>query len=123
LLRQIGAVRRWLQERWPDAAHFVEIPVTHVSGKGQLMSGRIDLLLKTQSGWILIDYKSGAQNSSQWNILAATYGGQLAAYSAAIEAATSVPVLETWLVLPVAGTALKVLTASTRLGTGISQVA
>jgi ATP-dependent helicase/nuclease subunit A len=123
LLRQLAAVRGWLQERWPDADHFVEIPVTHISSNGQLMSGRIDLLLKTQSGWILIDYKSGAQNSSQWNILAATYGGQLAAYSAAIEAATNVPVLEAWLVLPVAGTALKVLTASTRLGTGTAKVA
>jgi ATP-dependent helicase/nuclease subunit A len=87
------------------------------------MSGRIDLLLKTQSGWILIDYKSGAQNSSQWNILAATYGGQLAAYSAAIEAATSLPVLETWLVLPVAGAALKVQTEAKSLATVIAKLA
>ena len=123
LLRQLAALRGWLQERWPHADQFVEIPVTHISGNGQLMSGRIDLLLKTQSGWILIDYKSGAQNSSQWNILAATYGGQLAAYSAAIEAATGVGVLETWLVLPVAGTALKIKTAAREMVGGVEEVA
>jgi ATP-dependent exoDNAse (exonuclease V) beta subunit len=123
LLRQLAAVRQWLEERWPDAGHFVEIPVTHVSDSGQVMSGRIDLLLKTQSGWILIDYKSGAQNSSQWNILAATYGGQLSAYSTAVEAATGVAVRETWLALPIAATALRVLTESNRVATDTAKVA
>jgi ATP-dependent exoDNAse (exonuclease V) beta subunit len=123
LLGQLVAVRRWLQDRWPNASTFVEIPIIYLPGDGQIMSGRVDLLLKVENGWILVDYKSGAQNSSQWNILAATYGGQLAAYSAAIEAATDVPVLETWLVLPVAGTALKVNTAARLIGVGVAEVA
>jgi ATP-dependent exoDNAse (exonuclease V) beta subunit len=50
----------------------VEIPVSQLLSNGQIMIGRIDLLLKAENGWILIDYKSGAQNSSQWDILAAT---------------------------------------------------
>jgi ATP-dependent helicase/nuclease subunit A len=87
------------------------------------MNGRIDLLLETVQGWILLDHKSGSQNSTQWANLAASHGGQLAAYSAAIEKVTGVPVLETWLVMPVAGTALKVKISSTHLVTGIAKVA
>jgi hypothetical protein len=115
LLGQFLSVRQWLKTRWPDAKILVEIPVTQLLGNGQVMSGRVDLLLKTDNGWILIDYKSGAQNSSQWEILAATYGGQLAAYSAAIEAATGISVLESWLVLLIAGTALKVESAAAQI--------
>jgi hypothetical protein len=46
----------------------------------------------------------------------------LAAYSEAIEQVTG-PVLETWLVMPVAGAALKVKTASARLVDGAAEVA
>jgi ATP-dependent helicase/nuclease subunit A len=108
VLRQLGAVRAWLEERWPDAEPLVEIPITQGLENGQIMNGRIDLLLKTTTGWILIDHKSGAQNSTQWDKLAAGYGGQLAMYGAAIKAATAVAVAESWLVLPVAGVALRV---------------
>jgi len=55
----------------------------------------------------LIDHKSGAQNGTQGDKLAAGYGGQLAIYGA-IKAATGVSVVESWLVLPVAGVALRV---------------
>jgi ATP-dependent exoDNAse (exonuclease V) beta subunit len=101
----------------------VEVPITQLLAGSQLMNGRIDLLLKTDQGWILLDHKSGSQNSSQWATLAAGHGGQLAAYSAAIEKVTGIPVQETWLVLPVAGAALKVKTASSGLVTGIAKVA
>jgi ATP-dependent exoDNAse (exonuclease V) beta subunit len=108
LLNQLDAVRRWLNVRWPNAKAAVEVPITRVLKNGQVLSGRIDLLLRTDDGWILLDHKSGAQNSSQWDNLAANYGGQLATYSAAIEAVTGIPVKETWLVLPVAGAGLRI---------------
>ncbi len=108
ILRQLGAVRAWLAARWPDAEPIVEIPISQVLDNGQIINGRIDLLLKTTAEWILIDHKSGAQNSTQWDKLAAGYGGKLAAYGDAIKAAIGVPVVESWLVLPVAGVALRV---------------
>ena len=111
LLHQLSEVRTWLERRWPDAELLVEVPITHVLANGQLLQGRMDLLLKTKIGWILIDHKSGAQNSTQWDRLAASYGGQLAAYRAALEKVTGISVFETWLVLPIAGVALKVETA------------
>jgi ATP-dependent exoDNAse (exonuclease V) beta subunit len=116
VLRQLGAVRAWLAARWPDAEPLVEIPIAQVLDNGQIINGRVDLLLKTNVGWILIDHKSGAQNSTQWDKLAAGYGGQLAMYGAAIKAATGVSVVENWLVLPVAGVALRV-TPTAEFGT------
>jgi ATP-dependent helicase/nuclease subunit A len=122
MLGQLSAVRQWLTTRWPKAPVVVEVPFTQTLAGGQLMNGRIDLLLKTDQGWILFDHKSGSQNSTQWAKLAASYGGQLAAYSDAIEQVTGIAVLETWLLMPVAGAALKVKTAPSGLFTGIAKI-
>ena len=123
LLGQLAAVRQWLNTRWPKAKLVVEVPITQSLAGGQLMNGRIDLLLKTDQGYILFDHKSGSQNSTQRAKLAADHGGQLAAYSDAIEQVTGISVLETWLVMPVAGAALKVKSASARLVDGAAEVA
>ena len=123
MVRQLAAVRTWLTTRWPKATVIVETPITQTLHAGQLMHGRIDLLLKTDRGWILLDHKSSAQNSTQWANLATSHGGQLAVYSAAIEKVTGIPVLEAWLVMPVAGMALKVKTASTHLVESIGKLA
>jgi ATP-dependent helicase/nuclease subunit A len=123
LLGQLAAVRQWLHTRWPKAKLVVEIPIMQSLAGRQHTTGRIDLLLKTDRGYILFDHKSGSQNSTQRAKLAADHGGQLAAYSDAIEQVTGIPVLETWLVMPVAGAALKVKTASARLIDGAAEVA
>jgi ATP-dependent helicase/nuclease subunit A len=108
LLRQLVAVRRWLNTRWPNAKVLVEVPITQTLVGGQVLNGRIDLLLKTEKGWILLDHKAGSQNSTQWAKLATDYSGQLAAYSDAIEQVTGNAVSETWLLMPVAGAAIQV---------------
>lgn len=103
VVQQLGALRRWLSERWPEAQRLVEVPVTQVLPNGQQLVGRIDLLLRTEVGWILVDHKASPQGSGRSEDLAEKHGGQLAAYAAAIEAITGQQVLERWLVLPVAG--------------------
>ena len=108
VVQQLAALRRWLGERWPGAQRLVEVPVTQVLPNGQQLAGRIDLLLRMEAGWILLDHKSSPQGSEQWEELATKHGGQLAAYAAAVEAVTGRQVLESWLVLPVAGIGLKV---------------
>ena len=70
--------------------------------------GRADLVLRTATGWILFDHKSTPQGAQQWGDLAATHAGQLAAYRDVLEAASGRPVEQVWLVLPVAGAALRV---------------
>ena len=60
-------------------------------------------------GWILVDHKSTSQSRQQAAELATRHSGQLAAYRETIEAVTHLPVKEIWLVLPVAGAAIRVL--------------
>ena len=55
----------------------------------------------------LLDYKSTPQGSAQWPEVAHQHAGQMLAYGALLEAASGLPVLETWLVLPVAAAALR----------------
>jgi ATP-dependent exoDNAse (exonuclease V) beta subunit len=108
LHHQLSALRSWLATRWPDATPLVELPVTRATTAGQQVQGRTDLVLRTATGWILMDHKSTPQGRDQWGDVATSYGGQLAAYRDVLEAASGLPVEEVWLVLPVAGAALRV---------------
>ena len=108
LHRQVGAVRSWLRSRWPAAKRIVELPMQRLLPNGQISAGRADLLLRTSTGWILLDHKSTQQGSAQWAALALAHAGQLAAYAQAVEAVSGLPVEQTWLVLPVAGAAIRV---------------
>lgn len=105
---QIAALHAWLSDRWPGAGRHAEIPAEAILETGQVMQGRIDLLLETEKGWILIDHKSNPQGSEQWESVAKDYAGQLAAYRDAIEKATGKPVLESWLFFPVSAGAVLV---------------
>jgi ATP-dependent exoDNAse (exonuclease V) beta subunit len=105
---QLGALRSWLVSRWPDAIPVVELPVARATSEGQHVQGRTDLVLRTATGWILMDHKSTPQGRDQWGDLAATYAGQLAAYRDVLQVASGLPVEEMWLILPVAGAALRV---------------
>jgi ATP-dependent exoDNAse (exonuclease V) beta subunit len=109
---QLKAIRDWLKVRWPGATPWAEVPVSQSLANGQGVAGRMDLLLRTADGWVLLDHKSTSQSRQQAAELAAQHGGQLAAYREAIEAVTHLPVKETWLVLPVAGAAIRVIAES-----------
>ena len=75
---------------------------------GTRLRGRIDLLVDTPEGWILIDHKSNPGGASAYEMLAQEHGPQLAAYADALLRATGKPVREQWLYLPVAARALQV---------------
>jgi hypothetical protein len=105
---QLGALRSWLVSRWPDVITVVELPVARATSDGQHVQGRTDLVLRTATGWILMDHKSTPQGRDQWGDVATTYAGQLAAYRDVLQAASGLPVEEKWLILPVAGAALRV---------------
>ena len=108
LHQQLGALRSWLAIRWPDATPLVELPVAQATSEGQHVQGRTDLVLRTATGWILMDHKTTPQGRDQWGDIAQTHAGQLAAYRDVLQAASGLPVEEIWLVLPVAGAALRV---------------
>ncbi len=108
LTAQVNAVTQWVSKQWPGGRTFPEWPVEAILPTGQVLNGRVDLLVDAGSYWILIDHKSNPGARSAWPELANTYGGQLLAYQAALELATGKPVKEIWLVLPVAGGAIRI---------------
>jgi ATP-dependent helicase/nuclease subunit A len=108
LTAQVNALRAWVTERWPSSVSLPEWPVESVMSNGQVLNGRIDLLLDVGDGWILIDHKTSSGGHARWPELANEYGGQLLAYKDAVEAASGKPVKELWLTLPVAGAAIRV---------------
>ncbi len=108
LVRQIGALNAWIAERWPDCHRHAEVPIESVLPSGQVLHGRIDLLLETQKGWVLIDHKANPAPRARWEQVATEHGGQLSVYADALARTTGHPVEEVWLVLPVAAGAMRV---------------
>ncbi len=108
VLQQVYAFHAWLEERWPGAKPNAEIAVQSLLASGQVLNGRIDLLLETTAGWILIDHKSSQLAPEHWDQLATEYGAQIDAYGKAVEQSSRKNVLETWIFLPVAGGGLRI---------------
>lgn len=109
VVAQLTAFRAWCEERWPGCSTFVEVPVEANLPDGTRLKGRIDLLVQSPKGWILIDHKSNPGSSERNEELALEHGPQLAAYAEALVRATGTPVAEQWLYLPVAARALRIV--------------
>ena len=84
-----------------------EVPIEANRPDGTCVRGRIDLLVQSSKGWILVDHKSNPGGSDRNEQLALEHGPQLAAYAEALIAATETSVAEQWLYLPVADRALR----------------
>ena len=106
--RQIDALINWMAQRWPTARRHAEIPVEAMLDNGQVMQGRIDLLLETPDGWILLDHKSNPQGPEKWPEIAHEHSGQLMTYGNAVTQATGKQVLESWLFFPVSAGAVRI---------------
>lgn len=108
LVRQIGALDRWISLRWPDCRRHAEIPVESILPNGQFMHGRIDLLLEVADGWVILDHKANPAPRDRWEQVPMEHGGQLSVYADALVRATGRSVTEAWIVLPVAAGAIQI---------------
>ncbi len=108
LIGQVHALEAWISSRWRDCRRHAEVPIESILPSGQVMHGRIDLLLETQEGWVLLDHKANPAPRDRWDQVAAENGGQLSIYADALTRATRRPVAESWLVLPVAAGAMRI---------------
>jgi hypothetical protein len=108
LVSQIESMDAWIRARWPGCRRHPEIPIEAVLPSGQTMQGRIDLLLETEDGWILIDHKSNPAPRDRWGEVAGEHAGQLFMYAAALEHVTARPVREIWILLAIAGGAIRI---------------
>ena len=113
LVSQINHLAAWITQEWPGAKALPEWPIESILKNGQILNGRVDLLIDVGTHWILIDHKSNPGTRANWAELANKHGGQLLAYKEAVENATGKPVKEMWIVLPVSGGAMRLEKAST----------
>ncbi|WP_185640626.1 exodeoxyribonuclease V subunit beta [Burkholderia sp. Bp9142] len=107
VIAQLRAFFGWLKQRWPGGTVHIEVPVEADRADGTRLRGRIDLLVDTPDGWVLVDHKSNPGGSSRDDEIARAHGSQLSAYAVAIEQCTGKKVKEQWLYLTVAGRAVK----------------
>ena len=105
---QVLAFHDWITSRWQGSRAMAEYPVQQVLETGQVLNGRIDLLLDTHEGWVLIDHKSNPSPKARWEELADDHVGQLEAYAKAIHMASGKPVAQGWIFLPTAAGAVRV---------------
>ena len=108
LVRQIGAIDQWITARWPDCRRHAEMPIESILPNGQIMQGRIDLLLDGLDGWVVFDHKANPASRDKWNEVATEHCGQLSMYANALVRTTGRSVKEAWIVLPVAAGAVRI---------------
>ncbi|HEX3766271.1 MAG TPA: UvrD-helicase domain-containing protein [Kofleriaceae bacterium] len=99
---------RWAGERFPGAAIHREWPVTHRKATGTTVVGTVDVVIAADDGFVVVDHKTFPGRSEDAADRALGYSGQLAAYAAAIEAATEKRVLSTWIHFPIRGQLVEV---------------
>ncbi len=102
LLLASDRLRAFVAEHWPQAVWRREVPVQGRRGL-QRVSGRIDLLLDTTEGAVLIDHKSFPGRAEQWSEKAAGFAPQLSLYAELVTAATGRPVLARYIHMPIVG--------------------
>ena len=86
VLAGIDAFRAECHARWTIRRALVEYPFAQTLPNGQRLSGRIDLLLDTDAGWVIVDHKSNPAPRDRLSALAADYLPQLRAYAGAVSA-------------------------------------
>lgn len=98
-----SALRDWVARNWPGARWHREWPLRMRLKNGSTLRGTADLVLETRAGYIVIDHKSYPGGRDKAIERAATYAGQLLAYTEAIGTATGKPVIGCFIHLPVLG--------------------
>jgi ATP-dependent helicase/nuclease subunit A len=107
LIEASNRLDAFISERWPGAKQHREMPVFGRIGT-QLASGRVDLLIETSEGFVIIDHKTfpGAQDT--WAGKVAGFSPQLSLYSQIISQATGRPVLHCFVHMPIVGAVISI---------------
>ena len=107
VVKASGALRAWIEERWPGAKWHREWPVARRLENGSMLRGQVDLVLELEGGIVVIDHKTYPGDRDAAKIQAAGYAGQLAAYADAVALATTKPAVARYIHLPVLGQVLE----------------
>lgn len=82
----LDAFRSWSHSRWQIRRSLVEYPFIRTLENGQRLSGRLDLLLDTSEGWVIVDHKSNPSPHDKLAAIATEHLPQLNAYAETIHA-------------------------------------
>lgn len=110
VLRASDRLNNYLAAKWPRATLIREAPVV-ADLDGQLLNGRIDLLIDTEANYIIVDHKSFPGSFDLWEERAKGYAPQLGLYARGVTSATNKPCEELWIHLPLVGAMLRVTNA------------
>ena len=90
----------FITEKFGACKRLPECPITGRIGE-QRVSGRLDLLIETDAGYIIIDHKSFPGRFEEWIARAQSHKPQLDIYKQVVEQATSRPVLQILIHMPI----------------------
>ncbi len=107
VLRAVDLLQEDVQKTFKPKQTLVEVPFSYRNEAGQLVSGFIDLLLETDDGWIVIDYKSYLGSKANWEPKALSYSGQLNCYRQAL-ASMNMKVKSLWIYFAMGGGLVRV---------------
>ena len=103
----------WISSTWPSSDLCAEYPVSARLDNGQRVVGRIDLLIRTADGLVVMDHKLAGVNEGSVEEIVATWAPQLGLYATAIARVSGKPpVVGTWLNLPLEGSVVRVVGAT-----------
>jgi ATP-dependent exoDNAse (exonuclease V) beta subunit len=88
------ALRAWTEATYPGAIWRREWPVLHRLSSGTVLRGRIDLLLETSRGLVIIDHKTYPGHLDDAIERARGHAGQLLAYATAATAASGAATID-----------------------------
>ena len=104
----LKALFSWISSTWPGSDLCAEYPVSARLDNGQRVVGRIDLLIRTADGLVVMDHKLAGNSDGKVEEIVATWAPQLALYATAIARVSGKPPAGTWLNLPLEGSAVRV---------------
>jgi ATP-dependent exoDNAse (exonuclease V) beta subunit len=90
----------FITDQFGACKRLAECPITGRIGN-QRVSGRLDLLIETDAGYIIIDHKSFPGKFDEWVARAQSHKPQLDVYKQVVEQATSRPVLQILIHMPI----------------------
>jgi ATP-dependent exoDNAse (exonuclease V) beta subunit len=102
MLETVRTFLKFVQRKFSPQNIWAEYPIAHVLDNGQIVKGWIDLLIETDTNWVIIDHKSSTQNENRLKESSLKYSGQLFCYKKAVEAASGKKA-DCWIHYPVSG--------------------
>jgi ATP-dependent exoDNAse (exonuclease V) beta subunit len=100
-------LRTWVEQQWPGARWRRELAVSLRQADGSMLRGTADLVLELPEGFVLVDHKSFPGGLEAAQEKAASFLGQLDAYTQALEPALGKPRLGAFIHLPMLGQVAK----------------